>query len=135
MTEWEFLAAVAEQADCLILLDINNIYVSACNHGFEPETYLQHIDPRRVQQFHLAGHTHQGDYLIDTHDQPVPDPVWSLYSRALMQFGPVTTMIERDDNIPGFDELLAELDQARSLSNSIDAETKPDTGSHHAGTP
>ncbi len=135
MTEWEFLAAVAEQADCLILLDINNIYVSACNHGFEPETYLQHIDTRRVQQFHLAGHTHQGNYLIDTHDQPVPDPVWALYTKALAQFGPVTTMIERDDNIPGFDELLAELDQARSLAHNVHAETKRHTGIHHAGTP
>ena len=135
MTEWEFLAAVAEQADCLILLDINNIYVSACNHGFAPDTYLQHIDTRRVQQFHLAGHTRQGSYLIDTHDQPVPDPVWALYSRALTQFGPITTMIERDDNIPEFDELLGELDQARSLADNIDAATKRNTGSQHAGTP
>ena len=134
MTEWQFLAAVAEQADCLILLDINNIYVSACNHGFAPETYLQGIDPHRVQQFHLAGHTRQGDYLIDTHDQPVPDPVWALYTRALKQFGPVTTMIERDDNIPGFDELLAELDQARSLAGNLHAETEPHTEIDHAGS-
>lgn len=135
MTEWEFLAAVAEQADCLILLDINNIYVSACNHGFRPETYLEHMTANRIQQFHMAGHTRQGDFLIDTHDQPVPDPVWSLYTQALTQFGPVTTMIERDDNIPPFDELLEELDQARSLSYSTLGKSEQPAGIHHASTP
>jgi uncharacterized protein (UPF0276 family) len=134
MTEWEFLAAVAEQADCLILLDINNIYVSACNHGFKPESYLQHMDASRIQQFHLAGHTRQGDFLIDTHDQPVPDPVWALYTQALTQFGPVTTMIERDDNIPAFDELLDELGQARSLAHSIPGKTGLSAEAQHAGT-
>ena len=118
MTEWDFLAAIVEQADCKILLDINNIYVSACNHGFQGETYLDAMSPDRVQQFHLAGHTRQGDFLIDTHDQPVPDPVWALYAKALKRFGPVATMIERDDNIPPFDELLAELDQARVLAHN-----------------
>lgn len=135
MTEWEFLAAVAEQADCLILLDINNIYVSACNHGFQPETYMQHMDAGRIQQFHLAGHTHQGDYLIDTHDQPVPDPVWALYSKAVALFGQVTTMIERDDNIPEFDELLDELNQARFLSHVSLTESEQHNGNHHAGAP
>ena len=135
MTEWEFLMAVAEQADCLILLDINNIYVSACNHGFQPEAYLQHIKASRVQQFHLAGHTRQGDFLIDTHDQPVPDPVWALYTQALAQFGPVTTMIERDDNIPDFDELLDELNQARSLADNTLTKTQQHTGRLHADTP
>jgi uncharacterized protein (UPF0276 family) len=134
MTEWEFLAAIAEQADCLILLDINNIYVSACNHGFKPESYLQHMDASRIQQFHLAGHTRQGDFLIDTHDQPVPDPVWALYTQALTQFGPVTTMIERDDNIPAFDELLDELGQARSLAHSIPGKTGLSAEAQHAGT-
>jgi uncharacterized protein (UPF0276 family) len=135
MTEWEFLAAVAEQADCLILLDINNIYVSACNHGFAPETYLEHMDASRIQQFHMAGHTRQGDFLIDTHDQPIPDPVWTLYTRALTQFGPITTMIERDDNIPPFDELLAELDQARALAHSTRTIKEQHTEAQHAGTP
>ena len=135
MTEWEFLMAVAEQADCLILLDINNIYVSACNHGFQPETYLQHINASRVQQFHLAGHTRHGDFLIDTHDQPVPDPVWALYTRALAQFGPVTTMIERDDNIPAFDELLDEQQQARSLADNLFSHPEQHTGRQHADTP
>lgn len=134
MTEWEFLAAVADQADCLILLDINNIYVSACNHGFKPESYLQHMEASRIQQFHLAGHTRQGDFLIDTHDQPVPDPVWALYTQALTQFGPVTTMIERDDNIPAFDELLDELGQARSLAHSIPGKTGLSAEAQHAGT-
>jgi len=135
MTEWEFLAAVAERADCLILLDVNNIYVSACNHGFQPETYLEYMDADRIQQFHLAGHTRQGEFLIDTHDQPVPDPVWDLYARAVELFGPVTTMIERDDNIPAFDELLDELGQARTLANSTLGKTEPVTGEQHAGTP
>jgi uncharacterized protein (UPF0276 family) len=134
MTEWEFLAAIADQADCLILLDINNIYVSACNHGFKPKSYLQHMDASRIQQFHLAGHTRQGDFLIDTHDQPVPDPVWALYTQALTQFGPVTTMIERDDNIPAFDELLDELGQARSLAHSIPGKTGLSAEAQHAGT-
>ena len=134
MTEWDFLTAIAEQADCLILLDINNIYVSACNHGFRGETYLDAISPERVQQFHLAGHTHQGDFLIDTHDQPVPDPVWDLYATALRRFGSVATMIERDDNIPPFDELLTELGQARMLAHkTLAAAGQVET--QHAGTP
>ena len=134
LTEWEFLAAIAEQADCKILLDINNIYVSACNHGFAPDAYLDAIDPARVQQFHLAGHTHQGEFLIDTHDQPVPDPVWELYVQALRRFGSVATMIERDDNIPAFDELLAELDQARTLARDTFAATGQQAEAQHAGT-
>ncbi len=119
LSEWEFLAAVAECADCLILLDINNIYVSACNHDFDPQAYLAGIPARRVQQFHLAGHTQQNRLLIDTHDQPVPDPVWDLYADAVRRFGPVSTMIERDDNIPPLDELLAELDCARRIAAPI----------------
>ncbi|HEX9802860.1 MAG TPA: DUF692 domain-containing protein [Gammaproteobacteria bacterium] len=115
MSEWEFLAAVAERADCLILLDINNIYVSACNHGFDPLAYLEGVPPQRVQQFHLAGHSHNGEHLIDTHDHPIIDPVWRLYAEALRRSGPVSTMIERDDNIPPLAELLAELEQARRI--------------------
>jgi uncharacterized protein (UPF0276 family) len=115
MSEWEFLAAVAERADCLILLDINNIYVSACNHGFDPLAYLEGVPPQRVQQFHLAGHSHNGEHLIDTHDHPIIDPVWRLYAEALRRSGPISTMIERDDNIPPLAELLAELEQARRI--------------------
>jgi uncharacterized protein (UPF0276 family) len=119
MTEWEFLSAVAEAADCLILLDINNIYVSSHNHGFDPMVYLNAIEPRRVMQFHLAGHTWHESIIVDTHDQPVIDPVWELYAAAVRRFGAVSTMIERDDNIPPLAELLAELDQARRIAAPI----------------
>lgn len=114
--EWEFLNHVVDRADCGILLDINNIYVSARNHGFRAEDYIDAIDPARVWQFHLAGHLDYGDYVIDTHDHDVPDPVWELYRYALQRFGPVSTMIERDDNIPPFPELYAELDLARKIA-------------------
>ena len=117
LTEWEFLREVAERADCLILLDVNNIYVSSINHEFDPHEYLNAIPVDRVQQIHLAGHENHGDYLIDTHDHPVPDPVWSLYSDALRRFGNVSTMIERDANIPPLAELCLELEQARSVAN------------------
>jgi hypothetical protein len=106
---------VAERADCLILLDINNIYVSAFNHGFDPLAYVEGVPRQRVQQFHLAGHTNNGDHIIDTHDHPIIDPVWQLYADAVRRFGPVSTMIERDDNIPPLQELLAELGQARHI--------------------
>jgi len=115
ISEWEFLGAVAEAADCLILLDINNIHVSAFNHGFDAQDYLDGIDPRRVRQIHLAGHQNHGDYIIDTHDEPIIDAVWDLYAAALRRFGPVSTMIERDDNIPPLAELIDELDQARRI--------------------
>lgn len=119
MSEWDFLNAVAEQADCLILLDINNIYVSSHNHCFDPLAYLNAIPPQRVMQFHLAGHTRHGDVIVDTHDQPVIDPVWALYAAAVRRFGCVSTMIERDDNIPPLNELLTELDQARKIAAPI----------------
>lgn len=116
MTEWEFYSAVVEEADCLMLLDINNIYVSARNHHFDAERYLKGIDPKRVRQMHLAGHSDYGDYIIDTHDHPVVDSVWQLYAKAIQQFGSVSTMIERDDDIPALDELITELNQARAIS-------------------
>ncbi len=119
LTEWEFLSAIAEAADCLILLDINNIHVSAFNHGFDPHDYLNGIPVSRVRQFHLAGHQNHGDYIIDTHDQPVIDAVWELYAAALRRFGPVSTMIERDDNIPPLAGLLDELDQARRIGDKV----------------
>jgi uncharacterized protein (UPF0276 family) len=115
MTEWEFLREVAQRADCDILLDINNIYVSSVNHGFDPSTYLQAMPKARVRQFHLAGHSDMGGHLIDTHDQPIVAPVWDLYREAALRFGAVPTMIERDDNIPELGELVAELDQARRV--------------------
>ncbi|MFC5742608.1 DUF692 domain-containing protein [Dyella tabacisoli] len=116
LTEWQFLAAVAERADCLILLDINNIYVSACNHGFSPLDYLDGIPAQRVQQFHLAGHEHGGPLIIDTHDAPVANAVWDLYIEAVKRYGHVSTMIERDDHIPPLAELMTELDHARTLA-------------------
>jgi uncharacterized protein (UPF0276 family) len=116
LREWEFLAAVAEAADCLILLDINNVHVSSVNHGFEAQAYLNGIPRERVQQFHLAGHQIRGPYLVDTHDHPVPDPVWELYRAAVRRFGEVATTIERDAKIPPLPELLAELDVARTLA-------------------
>lgn len=117
MPEWEFVAAVAEQSDSLILLDINNIYVSAFNHDFDPHAYLQAMPVARVRQFHLAGHLNCGTHIIDTHDHPVIDAVWSLYKDALRRFGPVATMIERDDQIPPLTDLLNELDTARELAS------------------
>jgi hypothetical protein len=116
LTEWDFLRTVAEEADCLILLDVNNIYVSSVNHEFDPHAYLAAIPVERVQQIHLAGHQNHGDYLIDTHDFPVPDPVWALYEVAVRRFGAVSTMIERDANIPPLAELEAELLAARRLA-------------------
>lgn len=116
LTEWEFVAAVAEESDSLILLDINNIYVSSVNHGFDPLQYLRAMPAKRVQQLHLAGHLNKGDHIIDTHDHPVAEPVWSLYAQALQRFGNVATMIERDDHIPPLAELVEELDVARAMA-------------------
>jgi hypothetical protein len=116
MSEWEFLSAVSERADCLILLDINNIYVSAYNHNFDASSYLNAVPAERVYQIHLAGHTHENDLIIDTHDHPIADPVFELYAAAVQRFGRVSTMVERDDNIPPLAELLAELDQVRHIA-------------------
>ncbi|HZP86323.1 MAG TPA: DUF692 domain-containing protein [Burkholderiales bacterium] len=118
MTEWEFLAEIARRADCLILLDVNNIYVSAYNHGFDADRYLRAMPSERVQQVHLAGHSNCGEYIIDTHDAPVIDPVWSLYAKAIEILGPISTMIERDDHIPALEVLVAELDQARAVAEA-----------------
>jgi uncharacterized protein (UPF0276 family) len=114
--EWEFLGAMAEQADCLLLLDVNNVYVSARNHGFDPCRYLAAVPARRVWQIHLAGHSDFGSHIIDTHDHPVADPVWTLYETAIRRCGPVSTMIERDDAIPPLAELLDELQRARHVA-------------------
>ncbi len=119
MTEWEFLNEIAQRSDCLLLLDINNIYVSAINHEYDPLDYLQAINPQRVQQFHLAGHSDYGDYIIDTHDEPVCKAVWELYAQAVARFGETTFMIERDANIPPLTELLDELSFARSIAGVV----------------
>ncbi|MFZ6648710.1 DUF692 domain-containing protein [Undibacterium sp. TJN25] len=122
MQEWEFVAAVAEESDSLILLDVNNIYVSSFNHGFDPLAYLEGIPQGRVQQIHLAGHSHHGTHIIDTHDHAVADPVWQLYAAALRRFGQVASMIERDDHIPPLPELVAELGVARGIAAGVLAE-------------
>ena len=119
LSEWEFLAAVAERADCLILLDINNVHVSAKNHGFSSLDYLRGMPASRVQQFHLAGYEQGERLIIDTHDAPVSDAVWDLYVQAVRRFGRVSTMIERDDNFPPLAELMAELEHARALAEPL----------------
>jgi uncharacterized protein (UPF0276 family) len=116
LTEWEFMSAIASEADCLLLVDVNNIYVSSRNHQFDALTYLNALPPSRVQQLHLAGHTDNITHCIDTHDHPVCDDVWKLYQIAIEIFGATPTMIERDDNIPPLGELLRELDNARALA-------------------
>jgi len=115
MTEWEFLGEVARRADCGILLDINNIFVSAHNHGFDPYEYLNAVPVDRVGQFHLAGHSDKGTHLLDTHDAPVPEAVWELFRSAVRSFGRVSTLVEWDDRIPELDELLAESGKAALL--------------------
>lgn len=105
MTEWEFLTEVVEQADCGILLDVNNIYVSSKNHAFDPYIYLNGIPAERVGQMHIAGHTKFEKYLLDTHDHPVLDPVWKLYAYATQRCGVTATLLEWDDKIPSFDEV------------------------------
>ncbi len=119
MTEWEFLSEIAKRADCFILLDVNNVYVSAQNHEFSPMEYINAMPNNRVLQIHLAGHSQGEDCIIDTHDQPVIDPVWDLYAKTIKHLGPISTMIERDDNIPPLSELLVELNHAREIAESV----------------
>ncbi|GAA0411152.1 DUF692 domain-containing protein [Streptomyces luteireticuli] len=116
LTEWEFLARMAEEADCGLLLDVNNVHVSAFNHDFDPEAYLRALPHERVVQMHLAGHTDHGTHLIDTHDAPVAEPVWELYRLATELTGGASTLLERDENLPPFPELLAELNRARAVA-------------------
>ena len=116
LSEWEFLAELARRADCEILLDVNNVQVSAANHGFDPLAFLRALPAARVRQFHLAGHTDHGTHIVDTHDGPVVPDVWTLYAEAVRLFPGVPTMIERDADIPPYAELLAELDEARRVA-------------------
>ena len=115
MTEWEFITQIAERADCLLLLDVNNIYVSSFNHQFDAKAFIDGVPLMRVQQIHLAGYQNNGDYIIDTHDAPVIDPVWDLYKYAIARFGAVSTMIERDDKMPELQELVDGLDFAGEI--------------------
>ncbi len=125
MSEWDFYSEVVKRSGCLMLLDINNIYVSSRNHHFNAEDYLNSIDPKYVRQFHLAGHSDFTDYVIDTHDHDIPDPVWELYQKACRRFGPISTMIERDDNIPPLNDLLLELEKAKSIAQDVFSNTHP----------
>ncbi|NML60998.1 DUF692 domain-containing protein [Massilia sp. RP-1-19] len=115
MTEWEFLAEMSRRTGCGLLLDVNNVFVSATNHGFDPYAFLAGIPASKVRQIHLAGHTRGAELLIDTHDSPVCADVWSLYAHAVSLLGPVATMIERDADIPPLEDLMAELDTARAI--------------------
>jgi uncharacterized protein (UPF0276 family) len=119
MTEWEFLAAVAERADCGILLDVNNVHVSAHNHGFDPHAYLAGLPADRVVQIHLAGHEDLGAYLLDSHDAAVPEPVWALYREAVARFGQVPTLVEWDDRIPELEVLVGESRKAAAIEAAV----------------
>lgn len=129
LTEWEFLAALVERADCGLLLDVNNVHVSARNHGFSADAFLDGLPATSVGQIHLAGHSDHGTHLLDTHDHPVPPPVWELYRKALRRFGAVATLVERDDNIPPLDELLAESRQAASIEAAVCGDRASDLAS------
>lgn len=119
MSEWAFIAELIGRTGCELLLDVNNVYVSSVNHGFNPQHFIDAMPAAAVRQIHLAGHEDHGDYIIDTHDHPVCDAVWDLYAYTLRRLGPVPTMIERDDDIPALPVLVAELDAARSLARRV----------------
>lgn len=115
MQEWEFLLRIVERADCDILLDINNIYVSACNHDFDADDYLAAIPANRVKELHLAGYEDHGTHLLDTHGEAIHEPVWRLYKRTIERLGPIPTLVEWDNNIPEFDVLYAEGQKAEAI--------------------
>jgi uncharacterized protein len=128
MSEVEFVAAVADEADCGILLDINNVYVNSFNHHFNSEDYLDALPVGRIAQFHLAGHRDCGTYLLDSHDHPVSEAVWKLYEYAVRRFGTLATLIEWDDQIPSFPELAAVAAQARERAGSVLERQPPASG-------
>jgi len=122
MDEADFIVELLRRTGCALLLDINNVFVNSVNHGFDARAFITAMPADRVVQIHLAGHSDNGDHLVDTHDAPVCEAVWSLYAQAVRHLGPVPTMIERDDRIPPLDELLAELDRAREIVAQVQAE-------------
>jgi len=128
LTEWDFLARLAEEADCALLLDVNNVYVSAFNHAFSAEAYVDAIPADRVVQYHLAGHTNKGTHIVDTHSGPAIGPVWSLYARACSRTGPVSTLFEWDEAVPSFEEVRSEAEKARPLREGRAASLA--TGTH-----
>jgi uncharacterized protein (UPF0276 family) len=117
MSEWEFLAAVAARADCGILLDLNNVIVSAKNHGFDADEYLAGVPGDRVAYFHLAGHADKGAWLLDSHDARIAPPVWQLYRVAVRRFGRVPALVEWDDRIPPLEDLVAESRRAAAIES------------------
>ncbi len=119
MPEWEFLSEVATRADCLILLDVNNVIVSAQNHGFDPLDFLAGVPGERVWQLHLANHSDRGHYRFDDHRGPVPDPVWSLYEEVVRRFGRISTLVEWDEDVPSWDDLVVQ--QRRAAAHERDA--------------
>ena len=128
MSEWDFVSEVSKRTGCWLLFDVNNVYVSAFNHGFSADDFLNGVPKDRIVQFHVAGHSHEETHIIDTHDHPVCDEVWDLYRQAVETFGPVSTMIERDDNIPPLAELVDELNHARAIAREVlgpDATARP----------
>jgi uncharacterized protein (UPF0276 family) len=131
MTEWEFLNEVVHAADCGILLDVNNIYVSSRNHGFDPMQYVDSIAADRVAQIHIAGHSQFEKYTLDTHDHPVLAPVWRLYARAIERVGHTATLLEWDDNIPSFDEVRGEALKANLYLAGSGPEARDGQGSPH----
>lgn len=132
MSEWEFISELTRRTGCWLLFDVNNVYVSAYNHGYDAYEFLQGIPDDRVVQFHLAGHSDMETYVVDTHDHPVRDEVWDLYAAALRRFGPVSTMIERDDHIPPLAEMMEELERARSIAKET---LGADAGRSHSPRP
>jgi hypothetical protein len=119
MSEWDFVGEVSERTGCWLLFDVNNVYVSAFNHDFCADEFLNGVPKDRIVQFHVAGHSHEETHIIDTHDHPVCEEVWDLYRKAVETFGPVSTMIERDDNIPPLAELVEEINHARAIAREV----------------
>lgn len=128
MAEWEFISELARRTGCWLLFDVNNVYVSAYNHGYDAYAFLEGIPKDRVIQFHLAGHSDMETYIVDTHDHPVRDEVWDLYAAALRRFGPVSTMIERDDHIPPLADMMEELERARAIAQETLGDRATRTG-------
>lgn len=122
MSEWAFISAIAEEADCGLLLDVNNVYVSAYNHGFDAKEFIDGLPHDRVMQYHLAGHTNKGDYILDTHSAHVIDEVWALYRHAVTKTGSVSTIVEWDDDIPEFAVLHAEAQKAAAIRREVERE-------------
>jgi hypothetical protein len=118
LREWEFLARLAEEADCGLLLDVNNVYVSAFNHRFDPNEYVDGLPADRVVQYHVAGHTDKGTHIIDTHSDHALEAVWELYRRAWQRTGPTATLYEWDEDVPAFDVVHAEALKARRYRES-----------------